>query len=99
MENLHLTGIETALSGQDKTDHAYQGKQMEIGTPKHFDTQYDGSKGGVGCTAEQANETQCTANAGIQTQQTADYAAKGCADAEGGYDFTALEACGQGTSR
>ena len=95
-EKLPLAGIETALAGQNKADHAHQCKQMQIAAAEHFNTQHDRGEGGIGGAAEQTNQAQCTAKAGIQSQQTAYYAAEGGADAEGGDDLTALKTCGKG---
>ena len=71
VENMHLAGVETTLSGQDKADHTHQGEQMHIGAAEHLDTQHNGSKGRIGGAAEQTDQTQRTADSGIQTQQTA----------------------------
>ena len=90
-----LTGIEAAVAGQHKADHANQRKQIEIGAAEHFNAQHNGGKGRIGGTAEQAHQTQCRCNARVKSQKAAQNAAKGSADAEGGYDLAAFKACGK----
>ena len=70
-KDIHLAGVETIVTGQHEADYAYQGKQMHIGAAEHLDTQHNGSKGRIGGAAEQTDQTQRTADSGIQTQQTA----------------------------
>ena len=39
-----LTGVQAAVAGQHKADHTNQGKQIQIGTAKHFDAENNGRK-------------------------------------------------------
>ena len=36
LENMHLAGVKTAVSAEDKADHADQSKQVQIGTAEHL---------------------------------------------------------------
>ena len=98
-EQESLTGVEAALAGQDEANDAHQAKQVQVRTAEHLNAEDDGGEGRVGGTAEQADETQGTAQTRIQPQETAHNTAKGSANAEGGNDFAALKAGSQSDGR
>ena len=91
----NLTGIKPAFAGYDEAKHAYQCENVQIVSAEHLDAENDGGKGGVGGAAEKTHKAQCGGVAGVETYETAEETAKGCANGEGGNDFAALEACSE----
>ena len=66
-----LAGIQAAVAGEHKADHANQCKQIQVGAAEHLNAQNDGGKGRIGSAAEQSHQTQCCRNARVKSQQAA----------------------------
>lgn len=92
----YLAGVKTAFAGNDEAEHAYQREHVQIVAAEHFDAQYDGGEGGIGCAAEQADKTQSGSVTGGETENSAEEAAESCADGKGGNYLSAFKACSKG---
>ena len=90
----HLAGIEAIVSREHVADAAGQGKVQKPSVSHQLYRQKDRCNGAVGGSAKHRNQTNGSRNSRRNPQQRPHHAAKCGADEKGGYNLTALKACG-----